>query len=475
MSGLSVTVFLLPLLMGALLAHLLWPERRPAALLFKAFLGIGLGLGLSSLLYFLYLLEFAGRGGFVCVQLAVCLVLLGRLLVQERRRGGYSWPRWRLSRLQGFLLGAAGLVFALSLLSTASYLLRRKQGDWDAWMMYNRAARFLYRDQAHWLQSFSPRMDPIFHPDYPLLLALNTASGWELLGQETPRVPMLQSALFAVACVGILFAALTFARSLGQASLGVIVLWGTPILVNEGARQMADLPLAFFILATVVLVYLYVVEAQPGLLRLAGLSAGLAAWTKNEGSVFVLATALSLLLAFFRHQPRRALLGYLLGLAFPLAIVLSFKLFLAPAGDVLSNVPRHALQQALDLSRHVQILRAFGNTLLRFGDWQTGALPLGLIPTLGIYFLLLRAPLPHSHRHAYTAGAAMLLLQWLGDYGAYLVSPYDLSWHLGYSIGRLILQVFPALLFLLLSATRSPESVFGQEVAASRSQHAADD
>ncbi len=474
MSGLSVTVFLLPLWMGMSLAHLLWPERRPAALLFKAFLGIGLGLGLSSLLYFLYLLAFAERRGFVFVQLAVCLVLLGSLLAQERRRGGFSWPRGRISRLQGFLLGAAGLVFVISLLSTASYLLRRKQGDWDAWMMYNRAARFIYRDRAHWLESFSPRLDPIFHPDYPLLLALNTASGWDLLGQETPRVPMLQSALFAVACVGILFAALILARSPGQAGLGVVILWGAPILVNEGARQMADLPLAFFILATVVLVYLYVVEARPGLLLLAGLSAGLAAWTKNEGSVFVLASGLSLLLAFFRHQPWRVLLRYLLGLAFPIAIVLSFKLFLAPAGDVLSNVPGRALQQLLDPSRHAQILRAFGHTLLRFGDWRTGAWPLGLIPTLGVYFLLFRAPQPRSQRRAYTAGGAMLLFQWLGDYGAYLVSPYDLSWHLGYSIGRLILQVFPALLFLLLSATRSPESVFGQEAATLRSQHAAD-
>ena len=47
-------------------------------------------------------------------------------------------------------------------------------------------------------------MDPIFHADYPLLLAMNTASGWDTLGNETPHVPMTQSALFAIACAGLL-------------------------------------------------------------------------------------------------------------------------------------------------------------------------------------------------------------------------------------------------------------------------------
>lgn len=472
MSGASVFVFLLPVLMGILLAHLMWPTRRAEALLLKVFLGIGLGLGVSSLLYFLYLLGFAARRGFVFVQLVVCLALLGGVLLRERKQGGFSWPRWKVTRLQGLLLGAAGLVFVISLLSTASYLLRRKQGDWDAWMMYNRAARFIYRDQAHWLESFSPRMDPIFHPDYPLLLALNTASGWDLLGEETPHVSMIQSALFAVACAGLLFAALLVVRSPGQAALGLVVLWGTPMLVNEGARQMADLPLAFFILAAVVLVYLSANEVGFSLLPLAGLTAGLAAWTKNEGSVFVLAAGLSLWMAFLRRRPAHILLGYMLGLALPIAVVLAFKLFIAPASDVLSAGPTRALQQVLDVSRHEQILRSLGRTLFRFGGWQIGSLTIGIIPTLCAYFLLSRqgqrAALPPPQRSAYAAGVVMVLLQLLGDYGAYLISPYDLSWHLGYSVARLVLQVFPALVFLLLAASRSPEALFGEEAAMPR-------
>ena len=42
----------------------------------------------------------------------------------------------------------------------------------------------------------------------------------------------------------------------------------------------------------------------------------------------------------------------------------------------------------------------------------------------------------------------MLAIQMLGYYGAYLVSPYDLAWHLSYSSTRIVLQMFPLLLFL---------------------------
>ena len=126
---------------------------------------------------------------------------------------------------------------------------------------------------------------------------MNIASGWDTLGNETPRVPMVQSAIFAVACAGLLVSGLAATRTAGQAALGLIIFWGTPAVVNEGARELADLPLAYFFLATGILIYLYVLYRKPGLLTLAGLTAGLAAWMKNEGSVFVIATAAAVAIA----------------------------------------------------------------------------------------------------------------------------------------------------------------------------------
>ncbi len=488
MSQLSPVVFILPILTGALLLHLVWPERKISLLFFKAFLGIGIGLGISSLLYFLYMLLFAGQHWFIVAQIVIVIALLIAAILVERKRGGFSIPRWNSTRTQNIFLGAAAVIFVVSSLSTISYLLRRKQGDWDAWMMYNRSALFIYRDPTQWLTtSFSRQMDPIFHPDYPLLLAMNTAWGWDIVGSETPHIPMTQSALFAIACAGILVSALASTKSLGQAALGIIILWGTPTLVNEGAREMADLPLAFFILATGILIYFYVLNKKPALIALAGLTAGLAAWTKNEGSLFVVSAGLSLIVAFLfttntqshnaegtqhlvtqkkfpsssavkiRADVLPVLFRFVLGLAFPFAIVIGFKLFLAPPSDVLSNGPTRSIQQILELPRHIEILQFLGRELFYFGGWTS---LIGIIPILVIYFLLFRSPIHKDLRPAFIAGITMIAIQLLGDYGVYLITPYDLTWHLTYSIERIVLQVFPLIVFLILSASKTPESIF---------------
>jgi hypothetical protein len=166
----------------------------------------------------------------------------------------------------------SGIVFVVSLLSTASYLLRRRQGDWDAWMMYNRAARFIHFDQANWRESFSGQMHPIFHADYPLLLAGSIAAGWEWVGGDSSAVPMIQSALFAVAGVAC-------SRSVGvESSIGQAA-WPSPSCGNRFSpmrcRQMAMCRWRSM-LATGILLYLYVTP-QPGLLgrrAQTGLAAG---------------------------------------------------------------------------------------------------------------------------------------------------------------------------------------------------------
>ena len=453
----TIGIFLLPVLSGGMFVHLLWPERDLKLLFFKFFLGIGVGLGLSSLLYFLYLFAFAGRHWFVFIQLAIFLILLAFTIWKENKRGKFSLPRFSLTHTQIFLAGIAAVVFIVSLLGTASYLLRRQQGDWDAWMMFNRSARFIYRDQPHWLDSFSRQMDPIFHADYPLLLGLNVASGWDGLGTESAYVQMLQSALFALAALGILVSALASIKSLGQAALGLIVFWGTPTLVNEGAREMADLPLAFFILSTAILIYFYFVYKKPALIALVGLTAGLAAWTKNEGTLFVVAAGIGLMMASLREKPWRVLFWYALGLAFPFAIVIFFKLFLAPPSDVLSNGAARSIQQILGIPRHLEILQYLGRELFYFGGWTN---LFGIMPVLLVYFLLFRLPVDKELRPAYIAGITMLAVQLLGDYGVYLITPYDLTWHLSYSIERIVLQIFPVIAFLILCASQTPENIF---------------
>jgi hypothetical protein len=458
----AILVFLPALLSGMLLVHILWPDGRFWSLAVKVFLGMGVGLGLRSLLYFLYLLVLPARNAFIFIDLACLLTLLSIAVVMQRRTGSLdralaSPPA--LSRGQRALVAISGIVFLISLLSTANYLLRRRQGDWDAWMMFNRAARFMYFDQAHWQESFSPKMDPIFHADYPLLLAMNIVAGWEMLGRDAAAVPMLQSAMFAVACIGLAASALAAVRSVGQAALGVMILWGVPVFVNEGARQMADMPMAFFILSTGALFYLFAVQERPGLLVLAGITTGLAAWTKNEGSVLVVGASAAVLFAFGRRLGLRPLWAFVAGLAAPLVVTLYFKFLLAPSGDIVSAAAGGSLGQLVDSSRHLLILQYVWSELRDFGSWGVFGWSLGILPVLALYAVLFRSSVSPELKPAYVAGFSLLAIQMLGYYAAYLVSPYDLGWHLSYSSTRIVLQVFPLLLFLTLCASLDAESL----------------
>jgi hypothetical protein len=444
MTLLSIFVFLPPMLAGILIVHLLWPERGWKAGWVKVFLGIGLGLGQASLLDFIYMLLFSTENGFLFVQLALFAGLLIVVIVRERKNLRPSLPRIQLSRWQIILL--AGLLIILSALSAVNVWAREPHGAWDAWMMYNRAARFIYRDQPRWLGSFSHQMDPIFHADYPLQLGMDIAWAWQAVGQETQRVPIILSGLFMLACVGLLGASLNLTKSLGQASIAWILLLGSSLIGNEGASQRADLPLAYFFLSTVVLIYFYASSKKPELLILAGFMAGLAAWTKNEGSLFVLVILPALFIAFFRQNPWRVLGWYLLGLAFPLIIVLYFKEFLAPPSDVLGNGIARSIQQALDVSRHITILKSFGADILSFGGWG-----IGILPILLAYALIFKLAPSSELRLAYLAIGLILILQTIGYYGIYLITPYDLQWHIDFSLGRLVFQLYVPFLFLFFT------------------------
>lgn len=464
----AALVFMPALLYGALLAHLIWPERRPAVLAFKLFLGIGVGLGLRSILYFIYLLLLPGRGLYVYLDLGILTLVAVVAAIRERRhrvafRGAFNIPS--LVGPQRLLVLLGSVIVAISLLSTANYLLRRRQGDWDAWMMYNRAARFIYIDQAHWLESFSSQMDPIFHADYPLLLAANISAGWDLLGHEAASVPMMQSALFSLGCLGLAVSSLVILKSIGQAALGAILLWGVPVFVNEGARQMADVPTAYFLLATATLFLLHSKKGNSPVLLLAGVTAGLAAWTKNEGSVFVLGATLAALLLSRRGRGWAPLLAFAAGLVLPLAAVLYFKLAIAPSGDILSAAATGSFLQILDPARHAVILAYLWSEFLRFGSWGLPGLGFGIFPVLVFYYLVFRTPVPRESVSAFVATAVMIFIQLLGYYGAYLVSPYELSWHLSYSSTRVVLQIFPLVCLIVLCSTRPAEEVLASPSA----------
>lgn len=450
----SSLVFLIPVLSGSLLVHRLWPERSGSALLLKLALGVGLGLGVSSILYFLSLLIAPGRVNMLALQAGLLLALLILTILRERKP---AWPGFAdrsLSPVQLGLLGATLIALVFSGSVFLNLTKARPQGAFDAWSIWNRAARFIYRDPENWRATLSPDLYWGNHADYPLLVPLNVAWGWEVVGRETQRVPMVQSALFLFASIGVLYAGVGLTRTPAQASLASLVLMGTPLFLSMGSGLISDVPVTYYILSACVLLYLYLVLGRSTLLLLSGFMAGLAAWTKNEGLLYVV-VSISALPFVSRKDMLRPLAWYLAGLAIPMAVVVYFKGWLAPAGDLFPGSDADLMVKITDLSRYELILKALQVQALEFAGW-----PISIFILLGLYALIVRLrPTSETARGA-AAISAILLTQFLGYCAVYVLTPHDLGWHLGTSLGRLILQLYPAFIFLFFCLAVEPEKVF---------------
>lgn len=447
----SFLYFLPSIFTGSLIVHLLWRDERPLALLLKFSLGIGMGLGINSIFYFVSLLAASGKANVLAAQLGLAVVLLGMVFLQKRGTP-LNVALIKLTRLQTFILVLALIAFLFSVLSFFNAFDARPQGAFDAWSIWNRAARFIYRDPENWTAALSPELHGLAHADYPLLVPLNAAWAWSVLGTETSRAPMGQGFLFFLASIGTMFSSTALSRTIGQAGLSVLVLLGSSMMVSISAALVSDIPVAYFILASSVLSFFYFTDKKPAFLVLAGFAAGLAAWSKNEGLLFAAAVPLALTLAQ-RGKNLRLLAWYFAGLAIPLAVVVYHK-SIAPPSELLAG--EGLFTKLADPSRYWLIAKTFGAHVLTVG----GFWPVGSFVILFIYGLLMRARLPAGMVTGLYVLAASLALQLTGYFAIYLITPYELEWHMQTSINRLLFQLYPTALFLFFNLVSTPEDVF---------------
>jgi hypothetical protein len=451
---LGFLVYLPAVLAGGLLIHALWHGTQPARLLLKLGLGIGLGLGLTSLLTFLILLFTNRLIGFMGIQFF--LLLCGVVLTWRNWKSNPLIPeRFTFSRLQKILLGAFVVILLLTASAYAIYAIMTPTGRFDAWMIYNRTARFIFRDPANWQNTLSPEMYWLFHADYPLLIPVNVAGAWNTLGSEIMRAPQMQSAYFLAGIFCVLMGAIAHLRTTGQSLLAGVALLAMPIFYYTAAREEADLAVTFFILATLALLFLYNNERKPVLIALAGLSAGFAAWTKNEGLLFLLTGSFAWLVMFSRQGQLKELKWYMLGLALPLAVIVYFKLFLTPPNDLFASADSTSLSdRILNLERYSIIAKRFYNEIFVFGN---GRLNMFLI---AIYGLIVGVDKTNHRSQPLIAASMAIFLQLAGYFLIYVLTPHDLNWHLRTSLYRLMIHVFPAMLFTFLVSITDPETIF---------------
>lgn len=423
------------------------PDMRPrwAARVFRTALGTGAGVGVLSIFFFI--LDVAGAAtpavifGVDVVLIAVFAVLYFRGRRHRRPPSvaeeipGFRWT-WLLAVAFGVVLMATGI----RVIQMAAAL---PVGDWDAWAMWNLRAKFLAGPPGAWRYAVSPLLANA-HPDYPLLLPAFIARVWKASGNMDAIAPIVTSLLFFGALLALLVSVVALLRGTASAMLAGLVILSTTSLLYWAPAQYADIPLAFYYLCAIALIFL---DASSGggrsTLVWAGVSAGFAAWTKNEGIVFLAIIAIVFaVFTFWRRGMRTALMrSAWLGAGVVPGVVLTlwFKLFLAPVSDPLVRQGASGLGRLGEIGRYSEVASGLFSNLLNLGSGVTH--PLILVAILAI---LVRWNVEERYRLASLMAAAVVALVFLSYCVVLLVTPYGLSWQVQSSFDRLILQVWPS-------------------------------
>jgi len=147
------------------------------------------------------------------------------------------------------------------------------------------------------------------------------------------------------------------------------------------------------------------------------------------------------------------LLGHLtVGLAVGTFALLLYKLTVGPASDLMRQiVNQHPLDKAVTVDRHLLVAGHMLRRLFTWGGWSP-------IPAFVLVVACLAAAAVRWRgvpREA-VVGACVAVLMLTAYYAIYIVSPYDLEWHLGTSFDRLIAQVWPIIVWTAVVATVEP-------------------
>jgi len=470
--------FLISITIGALLVLTFLPakERTLTGLVFGLCAGAGLGMGVTSCLYFLVL--FLGQMRYIVlieIMIAILLIFLWPALIRKKIRPKVfeDGPRQNPRRgMRTILYAVFGGAVVSSLVSLVLLFMKDPHGKWDAWLIWNTHARFIFRSGDAWKSMFTSGLDWT-HLDYPLMLPLSVVRAWQYAGQESLYASMAVSLVFVCAVAGLLSASLSLLRSTSQGLLGGLALMGGPFFLMLGAYQAADIPLAFFILATVVVFTVHdrFPEKSGQTLILAGLSAGLAAWTKNEGLLFlaVVLAVRSVVAVRFRGWTAagKEFLWFMAGALPVLAVLLVFKGGLSPPNDIFSGqTVQDMAGRMADPQRYYEILKAYLLTGMTFtqgvmniqSGFRFNPGTVGLL-LLIVYLMFMGVDVKVYDRLSVINASLILFFMAGGFFLVYLLTPHNLYWHLTTSLNRLLMQLWPSLLFLFFMAAKTPEQV----------------
>ena len=165
------------------------------------------------------------------------------------------------------------------------------------------------------------------------------------------------------------------------------------------------------------------------------------------------------------RQAARQVLWISAGAGPVLILVALFKMQFAPSNDLFAGLTMpQILSRLADVYRYGEILKAYALTGLSFTqgfahirrgiDFNPGLVNVIL---LSVYLLLMGVHIHAKDRLNLMNAGMVLLLMLAGHFMIYLISPFELNYHLMTSLNRLFMQLWPTAVFLFFLTARTPE------------------
>jgi len=333
---------------------------------------------------------------------------------------------------------AFGIVLVMSFSLLLLHFYKDLHGSWDGIFIWNLHSKFLYT----LYQSGEP-FKILFnsalnwsHVDYPLLLPIYNYKLHLLSHSYNFINPVITGIIFYISVILALTGGIKILINKKNALIAGMILMTIPVFLCESGTQCADVPLSLFILLTFIMLFLYEKFQSKNYLFFTGLFAASAAFTKNEGILFLLVFSV-LYFVINRKADKKA---YLQGTLIPLICVLYSKIFLFSQNDIFYQMTISDIWSRLtDFSRWKTVSQYY------LFNIKTNIL---LISVLLFSFLTGVRKVFQKNKNILIL-ILTLFIVFTAYTTIYLITPRDLNWHLETSSFRLIVQYIPLIVFFI--------------------------
>lgn len=447
---------------GFIIIFTLWPQKNYIVdnipLIFC--LSAGMGLGVVSCHHFLGLMLFKNNEKIIISELTILIIFSILFLFYFKFHFYSEHIRHKLTGRKHhtasylFLFCSTSVVI-LSIIRFVFRCFTRPHGFWDAWAIWNLRAKFLFSSSDQLSTVFSTQAS-LPHTDYPLLLSCNVARLWNFAGHDSVVSPILIALLYTLMTLFLLLFSLNRFKGLSQGLLAIAFILGVQAFLRRGTDQIADMPIAFYFLSTIVLLYSYYWDTEKHLqyIFLAGMMAAFAAWTKNEGMLFIITVILSrivLMLSNIRLKIFfKELFAFGLGALPVLLTLFIFKLSYAPPNDLLSGQGLYeTFTRLFDFQRYIIIGKSLIKNFFKLQEIYWFIIP--------FFVLIWGSSSTAISKNGIKNTLYIIIIQLTGYFFVYLTTPHDLTWHLATSVERLLVQLLPSSIFLFFLWLKTPE------------------